>query len=99
MRKPRVAGDLLGVRIGDDQAPALSKLDPLGSRTTSPRKDGGQRHNVALRETPFAYVILIADAAAKVRRLSAFVRPGQEVPFEKLGDSATASGGTETSLF
>lgn len=93
-----VVGDLLGVRIGDDQAAALIKLDSLGKRTTSPRKDGGQRHNVALQETSFTYVILIADAAGKVRRMSGFVRPGQEIPFEKLGDTASASKGTEGSV-
>jgi len=97
-KRARVIADLLGVRIGDEESAALSKLEQLGKRTTSPRGDGGRRHNFALEETPFGYVIVIVNSEGKVRRMSTFARPGAALPFEAWGDTTVANGGTETSV-
>ena len=96
---PRVARDLLGVSIGDRESDVLPNLDAIGKRLTSLRRDGGRRHTIALHETPFSYLIVITDAPGEVRRISGFVRPGQEIPFEVLGDTERPSGGGKTSMF
>ena len=96
---PRVARDLLGISIGDRETDVLPKLDAIGKRLTSLRRDGGRRHTIALHETPFTYVIVITNAPGEVRRMSGFVRPGQEIPFETLGDTEAASGTGPASMF
>lgn len=46
-----------------------------------------------------AYIVMILIADKKVRRISAFARPGQEISFEEFGDLDTASGRTQTFAF
>ena len=94
-----MARDLLGVSIGDRESDVLPKLDAIGKRLTSPRGDGGRRHTIALHETPFTYLIVITNAPGEVRRMSGFVRPGQEIPFEVLGDIESPSGSANASMF
>ena len=96
---PRVARDLLGVSIGDRESDVLPKLDAIGKRLTSLRRDGGRRHTIALHETPFTYLIVVTNEPGEVRRISGFVRPGQEIPFEVLGDTESPSGSGKTSMF
>ena len=96
---PRAARDLLGVGIGDRESDFLPKLDAIGKRTTTMRRDGGRRHTIELHETPFTYLIVITNARGEVRRLSGFVRPGQEIPFDVLGDTAAPSGSANASMF
>lgn len=94
----RVTDSVLGVRIGTtiEEAHALLKdLGTVGGRAT---RDGGRKEAWALKETDFTSVAYKTDAKGRVQWVTGFVREGREIPFEKLGDPASAVASADTEI-
>ena len=59
-------------------------------------REGGRKQAWALRATNYATVALQVDRQGRVVWITGFVRPGNEIPFAKLGNLALATVATET---
>lgn len=90
-QEPVVIPSLQGIAIGstlDDVRAKLSRIGTGGGRDT---RDGGRKEAWTLKETDFATLAFKSDGAGRIVWVSAFARPGKELPFAKLGDPAQAS--------
>lgn len=82
---------LRGIAIGstlDDVRATLTRIGTGGGRDT---RDGGRKEAWTLKETDFATLAFKSNSAGKIVWVSAFARPGKELPFAKLGDPAKAT--------
>lgn len=82
---------LQGISIGstiDDVRAKLARIGTGGGRDT---REGGRKEAWTLKETEFATLAFKTNRAGRVVWVSAFARPGKELPFDKLGDPAKAS--------
>jgi hypothetical protein len=88
---------LEGVGIGISLEAARAKLLQVGGtgggRDT---RDGGRKEAWTLKETDFATLAFKTNKAGKIVWVSAFVRPGRELSFAKLGETAKATTLTES---
>ncbi|HEX5708790.1 MAG TPA: hypothetical protein VFX96_15940 [Pyrinomonadaceae bacterium] len=93
----RVLDSVLGVRIGTSIEEAHAKLKDLGTVGGRATRDGGRKEAWTLKKTEFNSIAYKTDARGRVVWVTGFVREGQEIPFERLGDltRAHASGETE----
>ena len=89
---------IVGVKIGMSLVDAHEKLERLGSSGSrseieeEEKEEAGERKEAwTLRKTAFSSVALKANRDGKVVWVTGFVRPGQEIPFVKLGNPARAS--------
>jgi hypothetical protein len=88
---PTAIETLEGVGIGTTVDDARAKLSKLGTGDGRDTRDGGRKEAWTLRETDFASVAFKTNKAGRIVWVSAFVRPGREVSFSKLGDPAKAT--------
>ncbi|MGI8835480.1 MAG: hypothetical protein ACR2H4_02440 [Pyrinomonadaceae bacterium] len=85
-KESRVINSLLGVSIGSTLEESRAKLGPFGSGGGRDTRDGGRKEAWTLKGTDYATVAFKTDGKGKVVWVSAFARPGKEIPFSKLGD-------------
>jgi hypothetical protein len=88
---PTAIEKLEGIGIGTSIDEAQSKLRQIGTGGGRDTRDGGRKEAWTLRETDFASLAFKTNKAGRVVWVSAFVRPGREVLFAKLGDPAKAT--------
>jgi hypothetical protein len=95
-KRSQVEGSILGVSVGARLDEARVRLDRIGTSDGRTTRDGGRKEAWHLRETAFASIALKADAKGRVVWVSGFLRPGREIPFDKLGELTLAEGVTGT---
>ena len=88
---PTAVETLAGIGIGTSLDEAHSKLRQIGAGGGRDTRDGGRKEAWTLRETDFASLAFKTNKAGRIVWVSAFVRPGREVSFAKLGDPAKAT--------
>ena len=88
---PTVVEKLEGIGIGTSIDEAQSKLKQIGTGGGRDTRDGGRKEAWTLRETDFASLAFKSNKAGRIVWVSAFVRPGRELSFAKLGDPAKAT--------
>ena len=93
-RSVKVTTDVLGVGVGSTLEDAHAKLDHLNDpeRPWQERKDrGGKRKALwQLKVTPFASVYAKTDANLRIENITGFLREGEELPFDKIGETEKA---------
>lgn len=94
--KPKVVDSILGVCVGAKIEEVHEKLKTLGMVGGRATRDGGRKEAWTLKETEFTSVAYKTNAAGRVVWITGFVRPGKEIPFDKLGDLARATGKDKT---
>ena len=85
-KQTRTIDSLLGVSIGSTLEEARAKLTPLGTGGGRDTRDGGRKEAWTLKGTDYATLAFKTDGKGRVVWVSAFARPGKEIPFSKLGD-------------
>src|SRR5215210_2866666 len=90
--KPKAVDSILGVRVGAKIEEAHEKLKDLGTWGGRATDEGGRKEAWTLKETEFTSVAYKTNAAGRVVWITGFVRPGKEIPFDKLGDLTRATG-------
>ena len=86
-----VTRSLEGIGIGTSLEEARSILGRIGTGGGRDTREGGRKEAWTLRETEFTTIAFKSNGAGRIVWISAFVRPGKEVPFTKLGDPAKAT--------
>ena len=81
---------ILGVRVGSTAQEVSSVLRTRGSVESRPTREGGSKQVWRLDGTDFSSIALKLDAAGRVVWVTAFARPGREIPFKQLGDTSRA---------
>lgn len=90
-KEARVINSILGVSIGSTLEETRAKLSPLGTGGGRDTRDGGRKEAWTLKGTDYATLAFKTDGKGKVVWVSAFARPGKEIPFSKLGDLSKAA--------
>jgi hypothetical protein len=93
----KVMKSILGVELGSTLETAHEKLDKLCDSAHRPKEekeddaDQGE-HKVLweLSKTDYSFVFVKADDEGRITYVSGFLRPGKEIPFKKIGESAKA---------
>jgi hypothetical protein len=93
---PTALETLDGIGIGTPIDEAQSKLKQIGTGGGRDTRDGGRKEAWTLRETDFASLAFKSNKAGRIVWVSAFLRPGREVSFAKLGDQARATTFTKS---
>jgi hypothetical protein len=88
---PTAIEKLEGIGIGTHIDEAQAKLKQIGTGGGRDTRDGGRKEAWTLRETDFASLAFKSNKAGRIVWISAFVRPGREVAFAKLGDPEKAT--------
>ncbi len=88
---PVVVETLDGIGIGTSIDEVRARLSQIGTGGGRDTRDGGRKEAWTLNETDYASLAFKTNKAGKVVWVSAFVRPGREVLFAKLGDPAKAT--------
>lgn len=91
LKQTRTIDSLLGVSIGSTLEEARAKLTPLGTGGGRDTRDGGRKEAWTLKGTDYATLAFKTDGKGRVVWVSAFARPGKEIPFSKLGDLSKAA--------
>ena len=93
----RITDSILGIKIGTRLIDAHEKLERFGQAGSregekeDDQEEAGERKEAwSLRKTEFSSVALKANREGKVVWITGFVRPGQEIPFAKLGELSQA---------
>jgi hypothetical protein len=94
--KPKVVDAILGVRVGAKIEEVHEKLKDLGTWGGRATDEGGRKEAWTLKKTEFASVAYKTNADGRVVWITGFVRPGKEIPFDKLGDLARATAKNKT---
>lgn len=89
-KEAHVINSILGVGIGSTFEETRSKLSSLGSGGGRDTRDGGRKEAWTLKGTEYATIAFKTNGKRRVAWISAFARPGKEVPFAKLGDLSQA---------
>jgi hypothetical protein len=84
------------IGIGTSLDEARATLGRIGSGGGRDTRDRGRKEAWTLKETDFATLAFKTNGAGRIVWISAFVRPGKEIPFARFGDSAKASTMTKT---
>ena len=87
----RVINSILGVSIGNTLEETRAKLTPLGTGGGRDTRDGGRKEAWTLKDIDYATLAFKTDGKGKVVWVSAFARPGKEIPFPQLGDLSKAA--------
>ncbi len=86
--------DILGVELGASFEEARAKLDPLNDPGRPPTlqktRDGGVKALWQFEHGPFASVYIKTDGKRQIEEITGFVRPGEEIPFARVGDVSKA---------
>ena len=90
----KVQTAILGIELDSTLESAHSKLDSLGASSAPPvdeAEEAGERnereHKVSwqLAKTDYASVFVKADEKKRITYVAGYLRPGKEVPFDKIG--------------
>jgi hypothetical protein len=85
---------ILGIELDSTLESAHSKLDSLGQPTARPVDEGDEaakrsegEHKVSwqLAKTDYGSVFVKADEKERITYIAAYLRPGKEMPFDKIG--------------
>ena len=95
----RAINSLLGVSIGTTFEEARAKLTPLGTGGGRDTRDGGRKEAWTLKGTEYASLAFKTNGRGTVVWVSAFARPGKEVPFSKLGDLSKAAASDSQAIW
>ena len=93
-----VTKSLEGIGIGTSLEEARSILGRIGTGGGRNTREGGRKEAWTLKETEFTTIAFKSNGAGRIVWISAFVRPGKEVPFTKLGDPAKATSLSESQV-
>lgn len=85
------ASTLEGIGIGTSLQEARAVLTRIGTGGGRDTRERGRKEAWTLSETDFASLAFKTNGKGKVVWISAFVRPGKEIPFEKFGDQSKAT--------
>ena len=84
---------ILGLGLGSTLEKAHAKLDKLSDPAHPPKEEeeGPERKVLwQLARTDYSAVFVKSDARKRITYINAFLRPGKEIPFEKIGDTKKA---------
>ena len=88
----KVETAILGIELQSSLESAHAKLDPLGSFITPTdagnevdKGEGEHRALWQLMKSDYASVFIKADKKERITFIAAYLRPGKEMPFEKIG--------------
>jgi hypothetical protein len=85
---------ILGIELDSTLESAHSKLDSLGQPTAGPvdevnqedeRSEDERKVSWQLAKTDYGSVFVKADDKERITYIAAYLRPGKEVPFDKIG--------------
>lgn len=93
---PVAIESLAGIGIGTSLDEARAKLSRIGTGGGRDTREGGRKEAWTLAETDFTALAFKTNKAGRVVWVSAFVRPGREEQFAKLGDQAKAATFTKS---
>jgi hypothetical protein len=86
----KTINDILGVELGATLQDAHARLDPLNDPARPAKQLKGEEGEVKavwqLTEGPFASVYVKTDEKRQIEEITGFVRPGEEIPFERIGE-------------
>jgi hypothetical protein len=80
----KVQTAILGIELDSTLQSAHSKLDSLGDPTAE-RGEGEHKVSWQLAETDYGSVFVKADEKERITYIAAYLRPGKEMPFDKIG--------------
>ena len=89
----KVTISILGLELGSTLEKAHAKLDKLSDPAHPPKEEeeGPERKVLwQLARTDYSAVFVKSDARKRIIYINAFLRPGKEIPFEKIGDTKKA---------
>ena len=84
---------ILGLELGSTLEQAHAKLDKLSDPAHLPKEEeeGPERKILwQLARTDYSAVFVKSDERKRITYINAFLRPGKEIPFEKIGDTKKA---------
>ena len=88
----KVETAILGIELQSSLESAHAKLDPLGSFITPTdagnevnKGEGEHRALWQLTKSDYGSVFIKADKKERITFIAAYLRPGKEMPFEKIG--------------
>ena len=90
----KVQTAILGIELDSTVESAHSKLDSLGQLTARPvdevseaaeRSEGDRKVSWQLEKTDYRSVFVKADEKGRITYIAAYLRPGKEMPFDKVG--------------
>jgi hypothetical protein len=89
----KVTISILGLELGSTLEQAHAKLDKLSDPAHLPKEEqeGPERKILwQLARTDYSAVFVKSDERKRITYINAFLRPGKEIPFEKIGDTKKA---------
>ena len=89
----KVTISILGLELGSTLEQAHAKLDALSDPAHPPKEEeeGPERKILwQLAGTDYSAVFVKSDERKRITYINAFLRPGKEIPFEKIGDAKKA---------
>ena len=89
---------LLGINIGTSLDEARARLTLIGNGGGRDTRDGGRKEAWTLQGPDYATLAFKTDGKGKVSWVSAFARPGKEIPFSELGDLAKAASASDSQV-
>ncbi len=95
-KRARVSDSILGVKVGDELKKVHAKLKSLGTVAGRDTREGGRKEVWTFKKTDFVSLAYETDREGRIEWLTAFVRPGREIPFPKLGDLARAQSKSDS---
>jgi hypothetical protein len=84
---------ILGLELGSTLEQAHAKLDKLSDRAHPPKEEeeGPERKILwQLARTDYSAMFVKSDEKKRITYINGFLRPGKEIPFEKIGDTKKA---------
>ena len=102
----KVMMSILGIELGMNLEQAHEKLDKLCDAAHRPKEekeeaegeDGEHKVLWQLAKTNYAFVFIKADDKEKITYISGFLRPGKEIPFDKVGETKKAPIQNESTI-
>lgn len=90
-KEKKTLDNLLGIRIGTSLDETYAILKPLGAGGGKDLRDNGRREAWTLKETDFQTIAFQTTGKGKIKWITGYLRKGQELPMESLGDPKTAT--------
>ena len=91
----KVQTAILGIELDSTLEGVHNKLDSLGQPTARPvdegdevakRSEGERKVSWQLAKTDYGSVFVKADEKGRITYIAAYLRPGREMPFDKIGE-------------
>ena len=89
----KVMMSILGLELGSTLEQAHARLDKLSASKLPPKEEAeGAEHKVLwqLGKTDYSAVFVETDSENRITYINAILRPGREIPFEKIGETKKA---------